>query len=64
LLASYMLNKTANETLEAYLSDTVFASENSLTVAPDAKDVAGFASFMERYKKGLVIERAAVDGMK
>jgi hypothetical protein len=26
--------------------------------------VAGFASFMERYKKGLVIERAAVEGLK
>jgi sugar (pentulose or hexulose) kinase len=64
LLASYMLNKTANETLEAYLLDKVFASENSLTVTPDAKDVAGFASFMERYKKGLVIERTAVDGLK
>jgi len=64
LLASYMSNKTENETLEAYLSDQVFASENSLTVKPDAKDVAGFASFMERYTKGLVIERAAVDGLR
>jgi len=64
LLASYMLNKTENETLEVYLSDKVFASENSLMVEPDAKDVAGFASFMERYKKGLVIERAAIEGLK
>jgi len=64
LLASYMLNKTENETLETYLVDKVFASENSLTVQPDAKDVAGFGSFMERYKKGLVIERAAVEGLK
>ena len=64
LLASYMLNKSTNETLEAYLLDKVFASENSLTVQPDANDVTGFASFMERYKKGLVIERAAVDWLK
>jgi sugar (pentulose or hexulose) kinase len=64
LLASYLLNKTDNETLEAYLVDKVFASENSLTVQPDANDVAGFASFMSRYKKGLVIERAAIEGMK
>jgi len=64
LLASYMLNKTEDETLEAYLVDKVFASENSLMVKPDAKDVAGFASFMERYKKGLVIERTAVDGLR
>jgi len=64
LLASYMLNKTENETLEAYLVDKVFASGNSLTVQPDANDVEGFASFMSRYKKGLVIERAAVEGLK
>ncbi|HEX2998367.1 MAG TPA: FGGY-family carbohydrate kinase [Anaerolineales bacterium] len=64
LLASYMLNKSANEPLEAYLLDKVFASENCLTIAPDQKDVDGFAAFMERYKKGLVIERAAVDGLK
>ena len=64
LLASYMLNKTDNETLEAYLVDKVFASENSLTVQPDANDVRGFASFMSRYQKGLVIERAAVEGLK
>ena len=64
LLASYMLNKAENETLETYLVDKVFASENSLTVQPDQKDVDGFAAFMERYKKGLVIERAAVEGLK
>ena len=63
LLASYMLNKAEGETLEAYLLDKVFASENSLTVQPDAKEVSGFAAFMERYKKGLVIEQAAVDGL-
>jgi len=64
LLASYMLNKEQNEPLEAYLSDRVFAGENGTTIAPDPEDVDGFALFMERYKKGLVIERAAVDGLR
>ena len=64
LLASFMLHKTANEPLEVYLSSQVFAGENGTTIAPDQTDVAGFAAFMERYKKGLVIERAAVDGLK
>jgi len=64
LLASYMLYKSADEPLEVYLSNKVFAGENGTTIAPDPADVAGFAAFMERYKKGLVIERAAVDGMK
>ena len=64
LLASYMLNRTENEPLEDYLSSKVFASGNEMTIAPDQKDVDGFAVFMERYKKGLVIERTAVDGLR
>jgi sugar (pentulose or hexulose) kinase len=64
LLAAYMLYKSANEPLEAYLTDKVFASEKSLTLAPDPQDVAGFAAFMERYQRGLGIERAAVEGLK
>lgn len=64
LLASYMLNKTANEPLETYLSSKVFAEQNGTTIAPAQTDVAGFAAFMERYKRGLVIERAAVDGLR
>jgi sugar (pentulose or hexulose) kinase len=64
LLASYMLHRSNNEPLEAYLSNKVFAGENGTTIAPDQADVDGFAAFMERYKKGLVIERAAVDGLR
>ena len=64
LLASFMLHKTANEPLEVYLSSRVFAGENGTTIAPDHADVSGFTAFMERYKKGLVIERAAVDGLR
>jgi sugar (pentulose or hexulose) kinase len=64
LLASYLLHQAANEPLEAYLTNQVFAAEKGTTIAPDPADVAGFAVFMERYKKGLVIERAAVDGLK
>ena len=64
LLAAYMFHRAANEPLEAYLSSRVFANERGTTIAPDPVDAAGFAAFMERYKKGLVIERAAVDGMR
>jgi sugar (pentulose or hexulose) kinase len=64
LLAAYMLHKSANESLESYLSDKVFAGEDGTTIAPDQNDVDGFAAFMARYKKGLVIERAAVDGLR
>ncbi len=64
LLAAYMFRKAANEPLEDYLSNKVFAGENSTTIDPDPRDVDGFATFMARYKKGLVIERSAVDGLR
>jgi hypothetical protein len=64
LLAAYMLYKAENEPLEAYLSSKVFAGEKGTTIAPDQGDVVGFTAFMERYKKGLVIERVAVDRLR
>lgn len=64
LLAAYMLHKTESEPLEAYLSNKVFAGENGTTIAPDQRDIESFAVFMDRYKKGLVIERAAVDALR
>ena len=64
LLAAYMLNQAEAESLETYLSTKVFAGQDGTTIAPDQKDVAGFAVFMERYKKGLIIERTAVNALK
>lgn len=64
LLASYLLHRTTHESLEAYLATRVFAGQTGSTIAPDERDVAGFTAFMERYSKGLVIERVAVDTLK
>lgn len=61
LLASYMLNKGENESLDDYLTNRVFAGDQGTKLEADPKDVAGFETFIERYKKGLPIERAAVD---
>jgi sugar (pentulose or hexulose) kinase len=63
LLAAYMAPKAKSEPLETFLTRRVFSGQRGITVAPDPADVAGFEAFMERYKKGLVIERAAVDGL-
>ena len=63
LLASYMIHKKMDEPLEAYLSEKVFAGVKGTTMARDQVDVDGFTAFMERYKKGLPIERAAVQGL-
>lgn len=61
LLASYMLNKSGGETLADYLDNKVFAGMPSVTLEPQKDDVDGFNKFIERYKNGLSIERAAVD---
>ncbi|MBQ9123522.1 MAG: FGGY-family carbohydrate kinase [Lachnospiraceae bacterium] len=64
LLAAYMLNKAEGEDLAAYLENKVFAGNKGVEIKPDPKDVEGFDVFMERYLKGLAIERAAVDSLK
>ena len=61
VLASYLQFKEAGETLETYLTNRVFADQKGTTIEPDPKDVSGFEVFIERYQKGIVIERAAVD---
>ena len=64
LLASYMVNKAENETLDDYLNNKVFAGNAGSEMEPDAEDVKGFDIFIERYKKGLPIERAAVENLQ
>ena len=61
LLAAYMINKNDGETLDDYLNNKVFAGQTGSTLEPEAEDVKGFDEFIERYKAGLAVERAAVD---
>lgn len=61
LLASYLVNKEEGETLEQFLDEKVFAGNEGSTLEPKAEGVEGFNAFMERYMKGLPIERAAVE---
>ena len=60
LLASYMINHKENETLEAYLNETVFAHANSHTLLANQADIDGFAIFLNRYKAALDVERTAI----
>lgn len=64
LLADYMIKKENGETLDMYLENKVFAGSRGMTLAPQPEQVDGFNVFIERYKKGLAIERAAVDNME
>lgn len=61
LLADYLVHKEKDETLTDYLADKVFCNAKGIGMDPVAEDVAGYEKFMEKYTKGLVIERAAVD---
>jgi len=64
VLAAYMANRSENESLEDYLNNRVFKDNEKVTVSPDPDDVAGFDRFMERYVKGLAIERSAVENLE
>ena len=61
LLASYMINREDGETLEDYLDNKVFAGSESVTLMAEEKDIEGFAEFLTRYKKALLVEIAAVE---
>lgn len=63
LLAAYMQTKEENESLENFLNNKIFAGQTGSRMEPDREDVAGFEKFMERYRKGLSIEHAAVDAL-
>ena len=61
LLASYLRCKEEGETLDQFLDNKVFSGFEASTLAPDPEGVKGFNAYMDRYVKGLGIERAAVD---
>lgn len=62
VLAAY-LDAAPEQDLSAYLSTRVFGDAVAETVAPDAGDVQGFDTYLERYSAGLAIERAAVEAV-
>ena len=63
LLASYMKNRADCESLDSFLDSKVFGDMLGDSVAPDAEDAEGFKKYMNRYRAGLAIERAAVDNL-
>ena len=61
LLASFLVNRSEGETLDDFLKNGVFKDEVRNTIAPDPEDVAGYSAYMDRYVKGLTVERTAVE---
>lgn len=62
ILASYMLQKKG-ESLCDFLENDVFKCVESTTIVPDEEDVKGYEVFIERYKSGLAVEKAAVESL-
>lgn len=59
LLAAYMKNKAEGESMEDYLQNRVFAAAKSSVLQPDSAGVAGFQSYLKRYKAALAAEKIA-----
>ena len=59
LLAAYLCRKEPGETMEAYLSNRVFAGACGSVAEPSPAGQAGFRKFMERYCACLPAEKAA-----
>lgn len=61
LLADYLVRKEEGESLADYLDNRVFRDAEGTGMDPVSEDVEGYERFMERYTRGLAVERAAVD---
>ncbi len=63
VLAAYLVQKAAGQTLPDYLNGCVFAGMEAETLAPDPEDVAGFDKYMEGYVAALAAQKAAVEAL-
>ena len=64
LLAGYLADRAEGDTLERYLSESIFAGMMGETLRPEPADVDSFNDYIQRYRAGLPIERAAVECVK
>ncbi len=60
LLAAYLVNKAEGQSLEDYLQNNVFAGSVGTCLEPAAADEVGFDAFLDAYRRGLAVEKAAV----
>jgi len=62
LLAAYM-DKKNGLSLSDYLNNCIFNNTKCEKCAPEAKDVEGFDAFIEKYKRAIAVEKAAVENL-
>ncbi len=61
LLAAYVVNNPTKQSLPDWLETKVFAGNTGTSIAPTKEEVEGFNKYIEAYKKGLEIEKMAVE---
>ncbi|WP_439592833.1 xylulokinase [Microbacterium sp.] len=62
VLAAYRRQASGLD-LATYLDERVFAGADASIADPDPADVAGFATYLDRYRAGLAVESAAVTAL-
>jgi sugar (pentulose or hexulose) kinase len=63
VLAAFLRDRAAGQSLPDYLSTRVFADVTLRTETPVDADVAGFEEFIRRYVAALPVEKAAVESV-
>jgi len=61
LLASYLVNKEVDESLEEFIDHKVFKEEVAYRIDPTERGINKFEEFLKRYKDMLYVEKAAVE---
>lgn len=60
VLASYLVKKNKDQTLEEYLDDEVFSNIKVTKLNPEIEGVKQYKKFLNRYKQALQVEKAAI----
>ena len=63
VLASYLSARRRHRPRPATSNERVFADADIDVVDPDPADVAGFSAYLDRYRAGLAVERAAAEAL-
>ena len=61
LLAAYLIHNTKDQSLAGFLNDNVFLGDAGSEIVATPEEVEGFNAYLENYKRGLAIERAATE---
>ena len=63
LLAAFVVNNRKGQSLPEWLDESVFLGDAGVEIKPTRADVEGFNTYIERYMRGLEVEKAAVESL-